>query len=217
MSERAEKPLDRKTRVLIWLGAHLLRTLARSWRIRLVNEAPIVAERAKGVPVLFTLWHGQMLPVLWQHRDQGVAILISEHRDGEIIAQIASRFGCRSIRGSTTRGGSRALLALSRELSEGRDAAITPDGPRGPAHQFAPGALVAAQRSGKPLVLVGVHAANAWQLKSWDRFTIPKPFSRVTLAYSGPLYIEAGGPREAADQAPQVEAMMNATVAAAGG
>lgn len=217
MTDRAVKPLDRKTRLLIWLGAHLLRALARSWRIRLVNEGPIAAERAKGVPVLFTLWHGQMLPILWQHRDQSIAILISEHRDGEIIAQIAARFGCRSVRGSTSRGGSRALLALSRELSEGRDAAITPDGPRGPAHKFAPGALVAAQRSGKPLVLVGVHAANAWRLKSWDRFTIPKPFSRVTIAYSGPVYIAAGGPREAAEKAPEIEAQMHATVAAAGG
>ena len=165
--------------------------------------------------MLFTLWHGQMLPILWQHRDQGVAILISEHRDGEIIAQVAARFGCRSIRGSTTRGASRALLALARELEEGRDAAITPDGPRGPAHSFAPGALVAAQRSGKPLLLLGVHAPSAWKLRTWDGFIIPKPFSKVTVGYGGPVYVSAEGPREAAALAHKYRQLMDETVAAA--
>lgn len=165
--------------------------------------------------MLFTLWHGQMLPILWQHRDQGIAILISEHRDGEIIAQVAARLGCRSIRGSTSRGGSRALLALARELEDGRDAAITPDGPRGPARSFAPGALVAAQRSGKPLLLVGVHAASAWTLRSWDGFIIPKPFSRVTVAYGGPMHVSADGPRGAAALAEEYQRLLDDTVASA--
>lgn len=216
MSAGAGKVVDRRTRVLIWLGANLLKVLARTWRMKTVHASILHDARAQRTPLLFTLWHGQMLPILWQHRDQKIAILISEHRDGEIIAQIAQRFGCRSIRGSTSRGGSRALLALARELTEGRDAAITPDGPRGPAHRFAPGALVAAQRSGKPMILVGAHAASAWQLRSWDGFIIPKPFARVTIAYSGPVYIEAAGPREAAMRAPELETLLNSTVAAAG-
>lgn len=210
-----DKPLDGKTRLLIWLGAAFLRTLAMTWRVRVVNDGGFRAARAKGEAMLFTLWHGQMLPILWQHRDQSIAILISEHRDGEIIAQVAERFGDRSIRGSTSRGASRALLALARELEEGRDAAITPDGPRGPAHSFAPGALVAAQRSGKPLLLIGVHAPNAWKLRSWDGFIIPKPFSRVTVAYGGPVYVTAEGPREAASQADRFQQLMVETVASA--
>ena len=217
MTERSVAPLDRRTRILIWLGANLLRVLSRTWRMRTVNEPVLTTARLNRTPLLFTLWHGQMLPILWQHRDQSIAILISEHRDGEIIARIAQRFGCRSIRGSTSRGGSRALLALARELSEGRDAAITPDGPRGPAHSFAPGALVAAQRSGKPMILVAAHAEKAWQLRSWDRFIIPKPFTRVTIAYHGPVFVEAAGPREAAERAPELESLMMSTVAAARG
>lgn len=211
----AQKPLDFKTRALIALGALFLRALAGSWRMKIVGDSGLRDARARGEPMLFTLWHGQMLPILWQHRDQGIAILISEHRDGEIIAQVAARFGCRSIRGSTTRGGSRALLALARELEEGRDAAITPDGPRGPLHSFAPGALVAAQRSGKPMLLIGVHAPNAWRLRSWDGFMIPKPFSRVTIAYSGPDYVTAAGPREAAELADEYQRRMNETVSRA--
>lgn len=213
MSE--EKPLDVRTRVLIWLGTHFLRALARTWRVRTVGAGGFRAARERGEPMLFTLWHGQMLPILWQHRDEGIAILISEHRDGEIIAQVADRLGCRSIRGSTSRGGSRALLALARELEEGRDAAITPDGPRGPAHSFAPGALVAAQRSGKPLLLVGVHAPNAWKLRSWDGFIIPKPFSRVTVAYGGPVYVSAEGRREAAALTDEYQELLDETVASA--
>ena len=210
-----DKPLDTKTRLLIWLGAAFLRTLAKTWRVRVVNDAGFRAARAKGEAMLFTLWHGQMLPILWQHRDQSIAILISEHRDGEIIAQVAERFGDRSIRGSSSRGASRALLALTRELEEGRDAAITPDGPRGPARSFAPGALVAAQRSGKPLLLIGVHAPNSWKLRSWDGFIIPKPFSRVTVAYGGPVYVTAEGPREAAAQVERFQQLMEETVASA--
>ena len=213
MSE--DKPLDFRTRALIWLGTHFLRMLAMTWRVKTVGDEGFRASRERGEPMLFTLWHGQMLPILWQHRDQGIAILISEHRDGEIIAQVAARLGCRSIRGSTSRGGSRALLALARELEEGHDAAITPDGPRGPRHSFAPGALVAAQRSGKPLLLVGVHAPNAWQLRSWDGFIIPKPFSRVTVAYGGPVHVSAEGPREAAALAEEYQRRMDDTVTSA--
>lgn len=217
MIDDATNAVDRKTRILIWLGVTVLRLLAMTWRMRVVGDGPLKEARSRRIPMLHTLWHGQMLPILWQHRDQGIAIVISEHRDGEIIAQIAQRLGCRSIRGSSSRGASRALLALARELSDGRDAAITPDGPRGPAHRFAPGALVAAQRSGKPLLLIGAHARSQWQLRSWDGFIIPKPFTRVTIAYHGPVYISATGPREAAEQAPELEALMSATVAAAGG
>ena len=93
-----------------------------------------------------------------------------------------------------------------RALAEGHDIAITPDGPRGPAGSFAPGALVAAQRSGAPIVAIGVHAPRAWRLKSWDQFVIPKPFSRVHIAYSDPAYVAAETPRAAADVSVRAQA-----------
>ena len=102
--------------------------------------------------MIFTLWHGELLPLLWHHRAQDIAVVISEHRDGEIIARIAESLGYATVRGSTSRGGGRALIGLMRALEEGRDGAVTPDGPRGPAHVFAPGAAIAAQRTGAPLV-----------------------------------------------------------------
>ena len=156
----------------------------------------------------FALWHGELLPLLYHHRGQGVAVLISEHRDGELIARIAQRFGFRTVRGSTSRGASRALVGLVRELEQGHDVAITPDGPRGPAHAFAPGALIAAQRAGVPVIPVRASATRAWRLRSWDRFLIPKPFCRITVAYGSPVRPGGATAREAAGEAPAFERLM---------
>jgi hypothetical protein len=149
-----------------------------------------------------------MLPLLYQHRDEGVSVLISEHQDGELIARIAQSLGFRTVRGSTTRGASRALLGLARELDAGHDVAITPDGPRGPARSFAPGALIAAQRADAPVILVGVAVRRAWRLRSWDRFVIPRPFTRVGIAYSDPVTLDAHNPRAAAQEAPRFQMLM---------
>lgn len=173
--------------------------------------------RAAGRGFIFSLWHGQLLPLLAHHRDEGARVLISEHRDGEIIARIAESLGFRTVRGSTTRGGARALLAMCDALERGEEIAITPDGPRGPAHVFAPGALIAAHRAGVPIVPVGVAVSSAWRLRSWDAFAIPKPFTRVTIAYGAPLTVDAASARDAASEAPRFARAMNAAVALAEG
>jgi lysophospholipid acyltransferase (LPLAT)-like uncharacterized protein len=192
---------ERKLRWLVRVGTWLLRVLASTWRIRYRDDAPVRQLRVDRTAFVYALWHGHLLPLVWTHRNLDVGVLISEHRDGEIIARVVERLGFRSIRGSTSRGAARALITLSRELSEGRSVAITPDGPRGPAREFAPGALVAAQRANAPIVPVAVFASRAWYLESWDRFVIPKPFARVVVAYGPPSYVRADSPREAAQQA----------------
>ncbi len=121
-----------KWRWTVRLGVPLVRTLGRSWRIRVVNDAGVVALRRAKDPMVFALWHGDMLPLLYQHRDEGVSVLISEHRDGELIARVAESLGFRTVRGSTSRGASRALVGLSRELEAGRDVAIRKHGGYGP-------------------------------------------------------------------------------------
>lgn len=206
MSDAArEKRRARRVQWAVRVGTVLLKLLARTWRIHVINGEGQERTRAGGQPVVFVFWHGTMLPLLWQHREQGVAILISEHGDGEIIARVAHNLGYRSVRGSTSRGGERALLGTARELMEGRDVALTPDGPRGPRHSFAPGALIVGHRAGAPLVLIGVSAPRAWRLKSWDRFLIPKPFSRVTIRYADPAPVLAEATRAAAAQTPEWE------------
>ena len=205
---RAAAREERRLRWITALGYHVIRGLARTWRIRVVRGDRVSTLRAAGAPIVFAFWHGQMLPLLYQHRDEGVAILISAHRDGEVIARIGHRLGYRSVRGSTSRGGGRALLGLVRELQAGREVAVTPDGPRGPAEHFAPGALIAAQRSGAPIVAVVAHVDRAWRLGSWDRFEIPKPFARITVAYAEPTRVAAETAREAELEAARFEALL---------
>jgi lysophospholipid acyltransferase (LPLAT)-like uncharacterized protein len=201
---------SRRVRWIVGLGVWLLRGLASTWRMETVNGEPLIAARRSGKRILFALWHGELLPLLWHQRGENVAIVISEHRDGEIIARIAESLGYATVRGSSSKGGSRALIGLMREIGAGRDGAITPDGPRGPARVFAPGAAVAAQRTGALIAPIRARASSAWRLKSWDRFLIPKPFARVTVSF-GPLTgVEAPSPREAAAQAPRLQAILDA-------
>jgi len=201
---------ETRIRWIVRAGTALIRLLAMTWRVRVVNDAGLLAARSAGQRVIFTLWHGELLPLLWQHRREGVAVVISEHRDGEIVARIAEQLGYTTVRGSTSKGASRALIGLMRAVEEGRDAAVTPDGPRGPAHVFAPGAAIAAQRTGVPLLPVRASASRAWRLKSWDRFLVPKPFATVSITYGMPTPVEASSPREAAEQAPRLQALLEA-------
>lgn len=167
----------------------LIRMLAGTWRVRVVGDAGWRAMRAQGTPIILGLWHGDLLPLTWAHRGQEIVVLVSEHRDGEIIAQILERLRVRTTRGSSTRGGARALLGLIRALEQGMIGAVTPDGPRGPRHSVHPGTLAAARRAGASVIGIGLAASSAWHLKSWDRFMIPKPFAKVSVAYSDPVTV----------------------------
>jgi lysophospholipid acyltransferase (LPLAT)-like uncharacterized protein len=211
----SETKRDWKLWLIVALGTLLIRALASTWRLRITNDDYYRPLRARQQPFIFAFWHGHMLPLLWIHRNEGVPIVISSHRDGEIIAQIAERLGYRSIRGSSSRNAARALIGMVRELEGGAEVAVTPDGPRGPARKFASGALVAAQRSGAPIMGIGVAASRAWRLKSWDRFMIPKPFSIVRVVYAVPTPVTASSPREAESEAPKFEALIDDAIAEA--
>lgn len=180
------------------LGPPLASLLARTWRIEVVDDHRWRELAQRGEGFVFVLWHEALLPLLWHHRKQGVAILVSEARDGEYLASYAARIGYRLIRGSSTRGGARALLASVRELSAGTVVAFTPDGPRGPRREMKPGVVAAAQRAGVRILPIHAEADRAWRLRSWDRFMVPKPFARVRIAYGEPFAI---GPGEAARDA----------------
>src|SRR5215210_6441537 len=202
MSEKAEA-LAWRSKAALLVGKGFLHMLARTWRIRVVNDVYLRDLRKAGHSFIFALWHGHLLPLLWHHREEGVLVLISEHRDGELVARAAQSLGYGLIRGSSTRGAERALISLVRELQEGHEVAITPDGPRGPAATFASGALVAAQRSDSFILPVAASADRAWRLGSWDRFMIPKPFARVTVAYGAPAKVRAKTSRAAAEEGPR--------------
>ena len=211
MTDRAERRA-RRDRWLARVGTLLIRILARTWRMHYVNREKLDALRTGKKPYIHLLWHGELLPLLWAFRGTRVAILISEHGDGEIIARAAMALGYNTVRGSSSRNADRALLSLTRVLVEGGAVAVTPDGPRGPRHSFAPGALIVAQRASAPIVITRAFASRAWRLKSWDQFEIPKPFARVTVVLSDPIMVEATSARAAAEQGEEFTRRMHQTV-----
>lgn len=152
--------------------------------------------RRQGKGVIFVFWHGHLLPLVHFHRNEGIVVLVSEHKDGEYIARVIRRHGFGTARGSSTRGGVKGLKAILRAAREDRDLAFTPDGPRGPRHSFKWGALVASQLTSLPLITVAVGADRAWYLKSWDRFMIPKPFSSLRIRYGEPRWLPREAPEE---------------------
>jgi lysophospholipid acyltransferase (LPLAT)-like uncharacterized protein len=203
-ARKAERRLTWTVRVGTWV----IRLLARTWRFHVINAEGYLALRHARQAFVFSLWHGDMLPLLYSHRHEGVAVLISEHRDGELIARIVERFGFRTVRGSTSRNAGRALIGLVKALEDGLEIAVTPDGPRGPIHSYAPGAVIAAHRASTSIIPIGVAASRSWRLRSWDRFLIPKPFSRVTIAYGDPVRPRGNTTREAAADAEHFAQLM---------
>jgi len=184
-------------RVFGAVGAGLFGTLFATLRERRVEAEHFVRLRAEGIPIIFVFWHAHTLPLAYCHRHEGIVTLVSEHGDGETLVRLIRHWGFGSVRGSSTRGATKALKGLIRAAREGRDLALTPDGPRGPARIFKPGALAVAQATGLPVVPLSAAASRAWQPGSWDRFLIPKPCSRLCVAYGPPRRVPQGLDRAA--------------------
>jgi lysophospholipid acyltransferase (LPLAT)-like uncharacterized protein len=154
-------------------------------------------------PFIFALWHGRLLPLTYLHRNEGVSTLISRSSDGEYITRIVERWGYQAIRGSSSRGGGTALREIVKAARAGKSIAVTPDGPRGPRQKLKRGVLTAAQLSGLPLLPVSAAATRAWWFEGWDRFLVPKPFSRLYVRYGNLVHV----PRDAGeDELARIEA-----------
>lgn len=173
-----------------WFGPLLILLLGATWRIRWKDQENLVQAQSHGRRVIYAFWHGRMLVLSYSHRCHKIHILVSRHRDGEYIARTVRRLGIVPVRGSTTRDGLRAFFRMADRALAGYDLAITPDGPRGPRHKAQLGVIYIAQRTGAPIVPLTNSAEKRWLLSSWDRFLIPKPFSRVLIVYGKPMYID---------------------------
>ena len=134
-------------------------------------------------------WHGRVLTATYFFRNRGIVVMISENFDGEWIARIIENFGYRTSRGSSSRGGQRALLQLKRDVEDGHAAGFAVDGPRGPARVVQPGVVWLAKLTGHPVVPFHMEASSFWKLGSWDATQIPKPFSTVALAVGTPIEV----------------------------
>ena len=172
-----------------------------------------LALRERGVPILFALWHGRMFLSIQAHRHQGIVTMASRSKDGEIIALWLERNGYRVARGSSSRAGGTALRAMVREMRRGRDAALTVDGPRGPARTVQPGVVALARLTGGWILPISFSSSRPKFLASWDRYLLPLPFSRNVVAYGEPFPI----PLELSDEeaTDRIAAALDAVTAAA--
>jgi lysophospholipid acyltransferase (LPLAT)-like uncharacterized protein len=197
-------------KVVTGMLAHLLRGYRCLLRVRTVDlQGALGAEHA---PAIYAIWHNRffLLPVLVppEKRPQ-TAILVSQSRDGGYIASFLEAFNFSVIRGSSSKGGMRAMIQLKRHLAKGGSVAITPDGPRGPVYTVQPGIAWLAEKSGVPVVPVSVNAGRAIKLRSWDRTQIPLPFTRVVFRLGKSLVVS---PDQETDSAESIrKALMDIT------
>jgi lysophospholipid acyltransferase (LPLAT)-like uncharacterized protein len=166
-----------------------MKLLAITLRLEVRDHSGIGSPEAALPPVIYILWHNRFLavPEAWNRLCGGhrrSVTLTSASRDGDIVARAMAVFGLGAIRGSSSRRGVAALVGLKRALQDGLDVCLTPDGPRGPRYEMQPGVIKLAQATGAAMIPVHVRFTNAWRLKTWDRFVIPKPFSRVEVTFA---------------------------------
>jgi len=183
--------------------------LAMTWRATFRDESGLIHPGNKE-PALFAIWHNRIGIAMrfwsWGRRRQPharLAALISASRDGGLFSQTFSNFGVLPIRGSSSRRGPQAMIELVRVLQQGYHVAITPDGPRGPKYTVQPGIISLAQVSGCPIIPVGARIHPKIQLRSWDQFQIPVPFSRCDLVFAKPFHIPRRGTEEERERARQ--------------
>ncbi len=170
-------------------GIWLIIQISKTWRITVEGTAP-------KSPAVIAFWHGYMIPVWKFFADKKPSALISQSKDGEVLAAILKKWDYDLARGSSSTGGKAALETLV-EYAVSGFALITPDGPRGPRGKLKAGAVIAAQLSGSPIVLCKVKIISKYTFKkSWDRFEFPLPFSKIILEFSEPEYIDVNSTRE---------------------
>ena len=183
-----------RARWLIAVGFRLLQLWARTLRYEIDDRLGVV-----GKPInenyIAALWHNRLLLISYvlkrftPHRPG--AGLISASRDGDLVTDLTERFGFDVVRGSSSRLGASAIFELTAVLASGRDVLITPDGPRGPAYDLGPGIIFLAQKSGAAVVPINMEYSAYWRVKSWDKFILPRPFSKVRVIFGQPHHVKS--------------------------
>jgi lysophospholipid acyltransferase (LPLAT)-like uncharacterized protein len=180
-------------RVLSFLAAWFIRGLRASVRLRHHGDAQVREWERREDHFILAFWHRHLLLMPYAYRGRKISVLVSQSTDGELIASTVARLGIDSTRGSSSRGGVSGMKAMLKKAADGWDIAFTPDGPRGPAREVQPGVILAAAATGLPIQPVAIAASRAKLLRSWDRFLVPLPFSKVHFVYGEPLAVERRG------------------------
>jgi lysophospholipid acyltransferase (LPLAT)-like uncharacterized protein len=213
-------PLSRgqraKAAVIAAVSAPIVEALGGTYRWHESGAEHWDAVMRAGERPILALWHGRILAATLYFRDRGVVAITSQNFDGEWIARLMGRFGYQAARGSTSRGGARALAQLRRDLDDGRPVAFTVDGPRGPARVVQPGAVWLAGASGHPILPFHVESSTSWTVKSWDRHQVPKPGSDLAMAIGEPIYVRGTAAHTIADGCASIARALDRAEAMAG-
>src|SRR5579884_2786790 len=183
-----------KAALIGWIGYIAIAIIGRTVRWKTVGDSNLDEILQSGNRAIFTFWHGRIFPATYYWRKRGIVVMTSMNRDGEAIAQCIRRFGYRAARGSSSRGGFRALAEMAREIRHGRDAGFTIDGPRGPRYIAKQGPVLLAMKTGAAVFCFHISMKHKIQLKSWDEFQIPLPFTRARVLKAAPIWVPAGAP-----------------------
>jgi len=187
--------LDRwKAWLIGWIGFFVIGIIGRTMRWQSVGDSYLDEIYKSGNRAIFTFWHGRIFPATYYWRNRGIVVMTSMNRDGESIAQCIQRFGYGAARGSSSRGGFKALAQMARDIRHGRDTAFTIDGPRGPRYIAKQGPVLLAMKTGAAIFCFHISMKRKIQLKSWDEFQIPLPFTRAIVLKAAPIWVPHDAP-----------------------
>jgi lysophospholipid acyltransferase (LPLAT)-like uncharacterized protein len=172
-----------------WAGYIVIRFIGRTMRWQSEGDSHLDAIYKSGHRAIFTCWHGRIFPATYYFRDRGIAVMTSMNRDGEGIARCIQRFGYAAPRGSSSRGGMRALAEMAREIRRGRDCGFTVDGPRGPRFVAKQGPVLLAWKTGAAIFCFHISMKRKIELRSWDGFQIPLPFTPALVLQAAPIWV----------------------------
>jgi lysophospholipid acyltransferase (LPLAT)-like uncharacterized protein len=185
-----------KASLIGWVGYLVIHLLGRTIRWESVGDSHLEDILKSGHRAIFTFWHGRIFPATYYWRNRGIVVMTSMNLDGEAIAQCIQRFGYGAARGSSSRGGMRALAELAQLIRQGRDAAFTIDGPRGPRYVAKQGPVLLAFKTGAAVFCFHISMKHKVQLKSWDHFQIPLPFTRAVVLKAPPIWVPPNASEE---------------------
>ncbi len=168
-----------------------IKLIGATIRWEIVGEENLRAVIADGRQPIYCLWHDRIFAGTYYLRDRGIVVITSQSLDGEYIARFLKRFGFGTVRGSSSRGGVKALVEMIRYMRRGLPMAFTVDGPRGPQYIAKTGPIFLAKKTANPLLPFSVECSGFWTVGSWDRMQIPKPFTRARFTFAEPIYVEA--------------------------
>lgn len=209
---------SRKTVIIGTLAGWLMWLFSKTIRFTIRDESGICSPGAITGPVILVMWHNRIFgcPPAWAKGCgwyRRCVAMTSASKDGEVVARALGVFGIQAARGSSSRRGAAALVALKRALKDGADVCITPDGPKGPIYKVQPGVVKLAESTGAPLVTLNAKFCKSWRLKTWDRFVIPKPFSEIEVSFGVPMYVKKGlSPEQFEEQRQKLQARLVAEV-----